>query len=270
MEHEVDRLELGDGAVLVATDVHVAFGGVTAVDGVSLRLIEGSCRGLVGPNGAGKTTLLNAVSGIVGIDSGEIWLDEERIDRTRPQRRRQHGLARTFQNPALVGDLSAIDNVKVGLHQVQRWSAWRDLIGFGLARAGERRTAGAAAEALEAVGFPSERWHVPAAELSHGDQKIVDLARALAGGPRVILLDEPTAGLTVEEMDSFASVLKHQRETFRATMLIVSHHMRFLKDLCDTVTVMDFGTVLAEGSFDEVSQRPEVISAFLGEYDAAI
>jgi len=254
--------------LLVATDIRVAFGGVAAVDGASISVAKGSCHGLVGPNGAGKTTMLNALSGVVRRQAGEIWLDGARIDGLSARRRRRQGLARTFQNPSLVPDLSVLDNVKVGLFPVLRWLSWRDILGFGLARAGERRTAAAADESLDAVGFPVRRRHVRASELSHGDQKIVDLARALAGRPRALLLDEPTAGLTVDEMSDFAGVLDRQRRDYGATLLIVSHHMRFLNDLADAVTVMESGRVLAEGSFAEVSARPEVVSAFLGEYDA--
>ncbi len=254
--------------ILIATNISVSFGGVAAVSGAGLSVRTGSCHGLVGPNGAGKTTLLNSLSGIVRPQAGEIWLDGVRIDRLSPRRRRRQGLARTFQNPALVADLSVTDNVKVGLFPVERWSSLRDIVGLGLARAGERRTQAAAAASLDAVGFPVARRHLRASELSHGDQKVVDLARALAGRPRVLLLDEPTAGLTVDEMSDFAAVLDRQRRDYGATLLIVSHHMRFLRDLAEMVTVMESGRVLAEGPFQEVARTPEVISAFLGEYDA--
>jgi branched-chain amino acid transport system permease protein len=256
--------------LLRARGVRVVFGGVTAVADASLEVAAGTCHGLVGPNGAGKTTLLNALSGIVPTAAGEIELDGSRIDGAAPQKRRARGLGRTFQNPSLVGDLTALDNVKVGLYPVQSWSAARDLIGLGLSRAGERRTTEAAVEALDAVGFPAERRDVIAASLSHGEQKIVDLARAMAGRPRMLLLDEPTAGLTVSEMEAFAVILGEQVRGLGTTMLIVSHHMRFLSGLAQSVTVMESGSVLADGEFEVVSNRPEVINAFLGEYDAAI
>jgi branched-chain amino acid transport system permease protein len=256
--------------LLRARDVRVVFGGVTAVADASVEVFAGTCHGLVGPNGAGKTTLLNALSGIVPTAAGEIELDGHRIDGAAPQKRRARGLGRTFQNPSLVGDLSALDNVKVGLYPVQRWSAARDMVGLGLSRAGERRTTEAAVAALDAVGFPAGRRDVVAAALSHGEQKIVDLARAMAGRPRVLLLDEPTAGLTVSEMEAFAAVLGEQVGSLGTTMLIVSHHMRFLSGLAQSVTVMESGSVLADGEFGEVSKRPAVVNAFLGEYDAAI
>src|SRR6201999_3470553 len=148
---------------------------------------------------------------------------------------------------------------------VQRWSSARDLIGLGLSRAGERRTTEAAVEALDAVGFPAARRDVIAASLSHGEQKVVDLARAMAGRPRVLLLDEPTAGLTVSEMEAFAVILGEQVRGLGTTMLIVSHHMRFLSGLAQSVTVMESGSVLADGDFEQVSNKPEVINAFLGE-----
>jgi ABC-type branched-subunit amino acid transport system ATPase component len=257
-----------EDVLLEAAGITVSFGGVAAVQGADLRVMRGTCHGLVGPNGAGKTTLLNALSGVVRPQSGEIRLGDVRIERLSPRRRRLYGLARTFQNPALVADLSVIDNVKVGLFPVERWSSVRDILGVGLTRVGERKTAAAAHESLDAVGFPAARRHVRASELSHGDQKIVDLARALAGRPNVLLLDEPTAGLTVDEMTDFAGVLERQRRDHGATLLIVSHHMRFLSDLADRVTVMESGRVLAEGSFQEVSDTPEVVTAFLGDYDA--
>lgn len=270
MASDASGASRGSGLGLTASNVSVSFGGVTAVNDVSLSVEPGECHGVVGPNGAGKTTLLNALSGVVRTTGGQIILGGERIDHLRPQRRRALGLVRTFQNPALVGDLTALENVKVGLHQVTRWPATLDLIGLGLTRRGERTITAAARAALDAVSFPRSRFNVPAVELSHGDQKIIDLARALSGQPRAILLDEPTAGLTVGEMDKFAEVLRQQQGRQGPTKVIVSHHMRFLTGLASTMTVMESGAVLAQGALDEVSRRPEVVSAFLGEYDAAI
>jgi ABC-type branched-subunit amino acid transport system ATPase component len=254
--------------ILEATAVRVTFGGVVAVANGALRVPAGVCHGLVGPNGAGKTTMLNALSGVVRTQAGEIRLAGNRIETMSARRRRYAGLARTFQNPALVPDLTALENVMVGLFPSQRWSSWRDLLGMGLSASRERATQDAAAASLEAVGFPKSRWRLSADQLSHGDQKIVDLARALAGRPQVVLLDEPTAGLTVEEMDLFAEVLRTQRDEHGATLVVVSHHMRFLASLAETVTVMESGQVLADGAITEVAARPEVVSAFLGEYDA--
>lgn len=269
MNGDVDANEGLGRPMLIAEGIQVAFGGVTAVSHASLRLMEGTCHGLVGPNGAGKTTLLNALSGLVSIRAGEIWLDATRIDNRRPRRRRRAGLARTFQQPALVGDLSVTDNVKVGVYPLERWSAWRDILGISLISPGERRTASAASDALDLVGFPTRRRDVRATELSHGEQKIVDLARALAGQPRVILLDEPTAGLTESEMDAFAAVLACQQRDHGATLLVVSHHVHFLSGLADIATVMESGHILAEGSLEQLSRRPDVVSAFLGEDDAS-
>jgi ABC-type branched-subunit amino acid transport system ATPase component/ABC-type branched-subunit amino acid transport system permease subunit len=257
----------GRPPILVARDITVSFGGVTAVASLSLEIADGSCHGLVGPNGAGKTTLLNVLSGTVRPQAGEISLDGARIDQSSPQRRRRQGVARTFQHPSLVGDLSALDNVKVGLYPVARWSAWLDLIGFGVTNNKERRVGWLAAEALRDVGFPVTRMHLRAMELSHGEQKIVDLARAIVGRPRVLLLDEPTAGLTVDEMNRFATVLDRQRRQRGTTLVIVSHHMRFLKGLAQTITVLDSGQVLAEGTFRQVSADRRVVTAFLGEDD---
>jgi ABC-type branched-subunit amino acid transport system ATPase component len=257
-------------AALRADEVSVRFGGVAAVSDATIAVAPGACHGIVGANGAGKTTLLNALSGVVRVQSGSILLDDRRIDRLSPRRRRYAGLARTFQNPALVPDLSVLDNVKVGVFPVERWSAWRDVAGPLLARSGERRTTQAAERALDAVRVPRAVWSRPAAGLSHGDQKIVDLARALAGRPRALLLDEPTAGLTVGEMDFFAEVLGEQLRSGLVTIVVVSHHMKFLSSLAATVTVMDSGRVMADGSFEEVTARPDVVASFLGEIDAAI
>jgi ABC-type branched-subunit amino acid transport system ATPase component len=254
--------------ILEARGVRVVFGGVVAVEDAALRVPAGVCHGLVGPNGAGKTTMLNALSGVVRTQAGEIRLQGRRVETMRARRRRYAGLARTFQNPALVPDLSALENVMVGLFPSQRWSSWRDLAGRGLTASRERATEAAAAASLEAVGFPTSRWKLAATQLSHGDQKIVDLARALAGRPEIVLLDEPTAGLTVEEMDLFAEVLRTQRDEHGATLVVVSHHMRFLASLAETVTVMESGRVLADGTFASVAAQPEVVAAFLGEYDA--
>jgi ABC-type branched-subunit amino acid transport system ATPase component/ABC-type branched-subunit amino acid transport system permease subunit len=259
-----------EGDALVAEDVGVTFGGVRALDGISFRVRGGTIHALVGPNGAGKTTFLNCASGLLRATGGRIVVAGRDVSRGRAPEIRARGVSRTFQNPSLVPDLSVLDNVMLGLYGSQRWSLARDLAGGWASRGRQRTVAGLAAAALEQVGLPPERWDVPASDLSLGEQKVVDIARAIAGGSRLLLLDEPTSGLGDEEMGRVAELLKRLRAEHRLSILLVAHNVGFVQDTADTVTVLDFGRVIAEGPPDRVIADPEVMTAYLGVAEAAV
>jgi branched-chain amino acid transport system permease protein len=249
---------------LVAEDVTVVFGGVRALDRVGFRVRTGTIHALVGPNGAGKTTFLNCASGLLTANEGRVVVAGHDVSRSRAHVIRAWGVSRTFQNPSLVPDLSVLDNVMLGLYGSQRWSLARDLAGAWASRARQRTVGAFAASALEQVGLPAARWDAPASDLSLGEQKVVDIARAIAGGSRLLLLDEPTSGLGDLEMGRVADLLKRLRAEHGLSILVVAHNVGFVQATSDTVTVLDFGRVIAEGEPDRVIADPEVVTAYLG------
>jgi ABC-type branched-subunit amino acid transport system ATPase component len=258
------RLE-GDGVepVLLGLEgVERAFGGVRAVDGVSFAVGEGEIHGLIGPNGAGKTTLLNLVSGLTRPTGGAIRLRRARLDRLPPHRIAALGVTRTFQNIRVFPELSALENVIVGSHLARHAPLWRHMLSLPSARAEEAETRERALGLLARVGL-AERAAERASNLSYGEQRRVEIARALAASPSVLLLDEPTAGMNPAEVGSIGQVI---REVARGgqSVLLVEHNVKLVMDVCHRVTVLDFGKVIADGTPAEVSANPEVIAVYLG------
>lgn len=245
--------------------LRVRFGGVVALDGVSFELAAGEIVGLVGPNGAGKTTLINCVSRLQDPEAGDMLFDGQSLCKTPAHALARLGIARTFQNLALFGSLSVRENVLAGSQPRHR----AGLIAHALGLPSVRREAKVADLetrrllehcALEAV---AER---PVSELSLGMRRRVELARALASSPRLLLLDEPASGLTLEELDQLAESLLALRAQTGLAVLMVEHRMRLVSALCDRVVVLNFGSRIAEGSPDDIRSHPEVIAAWLGAH----
>jgi branched-chain amino acid transport system ATP-binding protein len=242
--------------VLNATGLTRRYGNLTAVDDVSLSLPAGARHAVIGPNGAGKTTLLGLLAGTERPDRGSVVLDGTDVTRKRPERRSALGIARSFQQPHVVAESTALDNVVLALwrHHPKRRAAWR--------RPGRMRSLGDAAHHhLDTVGLAGLA-RLPAGALSHGQRRRLDLAAALAAEPRLLLLDEPAAGLTDDDVARLLRVLGALPES--VTVLLVEHHTEVVAHLTDTATVLASGRVVAAGSTQEVLRHPEVRKVYLG------
>jgi ABC-type branched-subunit amino acid transport system ATPase component len=238
------------------------FGGVRAVDGASFEVRRGEVHGLIGPNGAGKTTVINMVSGLVAPTGGAIRLDGRPIHGLAPHRIAALGVARTFQNIRLFPDLSARDNVLVGEHLVRRASLGARLLALPAAREEERLARDKAGALLARIGL-ADRAAERAKNLSYGEQRRVEIARALASAPRIVLLDEPTAGMNPAEVQAVAALIR-QVAAEGHSVLLIEHNVKLVMDVCDRITVLDFGKVIAAGGPADVARDPAVVTAYLG------
>jgi branched-chain amino acid transport system ATP-binding protein len=249
-------------ALLSIERLERSFGGVRAVDDASFEVRPGEVHGLIGPNGAGKTTVINIVSGLLRPSGGAVRLEGRPIHELAPHRVAALGIARTFQGIRLFPDLSALANVLVGEHLVRKASLVGRLLMLPAAEEEERRARDDARALLERIGL-GERAEERAKNLSYGEQRRVEIARALASNPRVLLLDEPTAGMNPVEVQSVAALIRQVAREGHSVLLI-EHNVRLVMDVCDRITVLNFGKVIAAGTPAVVANDPAVITAYLG------
>ena len=249
--------------LLEVRDLGVRFGGLKAVDDLSFSIAEGMIKGLIGPNGAGKTTVFNAITGLAAHATGDVLLDGQSIASLRPFERAARGLARTFQNLQIFRELSLLENVMIGRHVRSHAGFLGSMFRLPGIAAEERDVEARAYEKLALLGL-GERALEPASALSFGEAKLVEIARALVAEPRLLLLDEPAAGVPHAEQSRFMDIIRRVNAE-GVTVLLVEHNMRLVMNLCDDILVLNYGQRLAEGAPAEVSRDREVIMAYLGE-----
>lgn len=240
------------------------FGGLTAIDDFNLEMEEGELIGLIGPNGAGKTTVFNVVNGIYKPTSGRVLFKGNDITGFGPHKVAQMGVGRTFQNIRLFSNLTVFENVRIACHLMAGYNVAHALLRTGRQRREDAEVSRRVHELLELVGL-EDRWNEKAKNLPYGHQRKLEIARALALKPNLILLDEPAAGMNPQESVDLIEFIRRIRGQFSLTIFLIEHHMDVVMEICERIYVMNFGRTIAVGTPEEVQNNPDVIEAYLGE-----
>lgn len=251
-------------ALLEVKNLSISFGGLRAVDAFHISIEKGQLYGLIGPNGAGKTTVFNLLTGVYKPNEGIITLDGKDITGKKTIEINKEGIARTFQNIRLFKELSVLDNVKVGLHNHYHYSTVEGIFRLPRYRKVEREMDERAMDLLKVFDLHKEADY-QAANLPYGKQRKLEIARALATEPKLLLLDEPAAGMNPNETQELMETIRFVRDTFEMTILLIEHDMKLVSGICEELTVLNFGQVLCQGPTTEVLNDPQVITAYLGE-----
>lgn len=251
-------------ALLEVNNLGISFGGLRAVNEFHVSIKKGELYGLIGPNGAGKTTVFNLLTGVYKPDNGSILLDGENLTGKKTIEISKAGIARTFQNIRLFSNMSVKDNVKVGLHNHHTYSAISGILHLPSYQKEEKLMDEKAMELLKVFDL-DDAAELTAANLPYGKQRRLEIARALATDPKLLLLDEPAAGMNPNETQSLMDMIRFVRDHFDMTILLIEHDMRLVSGICEELTVLNFGEVLAQGKTRDVLHNPQVVTAYLGE-----
>ncbi len=254
--------------ILELQNITMQFGGVTAIDDLSFGVKTGQIYGLIGPNGAGKTTLFNIVTGNYKQTKGNVVFNHEEISGTKPNMIVQRGIARTFQNIRLFRSMNVLENVLIGYHNQANYTYIESILRLPRHFSYEKRIKKEAMEMLERFGL-ADFAYTNSSSLSYGNQRKVEVARALATNPRLLLLDEPAAGMNPNETEDLSNIIRKIKNEFGLTILLIEHDMKFVNNMCDTVLVLDYGEEIFEGKPSDAIIDEKVVSAYLGDFTHA-
>ena len=250
-------------ALLEVMNLGIAFGGLQAVSQLDMKIEKGHLYGLIGPNGAGKTTVFNMLTGVYKPTEGDIILDGTNITGKNSEKICRAGIARTFQNIRLFDQLTVLENVKVGLHNQIEYGVFTGIFRLPSYFSKEKEMNRRGMELLKIFGLEKEA-QLPANSLPYGKQRKLEMARALATNPKLLLLDEPAAGMNPQETAELMETIRFVKEHFKIAILLIEHDMNFVMGICEHITVLDYGRVIASGTGDQVRNNPKVIAAYLG------
>ena len=254
--------------LLQANSIKICFGGLTAVSDFSINIKKGELIGLIGPNGAGKTTIFNMLTGVYAPTSGTISFNQEHVHGKKPYEITKKGICRTFQNIRLFNNMTVLDNVKISFNFQAKYSLLHSIFRAPSFFKEEARIEAESLKLLEVFGLLDKNQEL-ASNLSYGEQRKLEIVRALAAKPKLLLLDEPAAGMNPQETQELMKLIKWIREEYALAVLLIEHDMKLIMGLCERIVVVDYGKVIAQGSPDHIKSNPEVIKAYLGEEASA-